>query len=225
MHSPVGGQPSGDRFEAGREAGEEEARLEENTESHPPEESKEDEDDAMDVEEDLFPPSQEAMAVDEPVRATTPPPVPTEAPTTPGPEPVTPSRRLSRLSRARQSLGAHTTPAAIELDAEIQPSPTPSPPPATPKAAPRTPAAQTPHEEPEESEEEIEEPIAGPSTVPVTPSRRLSRAHRERTPAQVLAEPAAKIADVGEAEYGKYYEALVRTLKINVVDRGLSRLR
>jgi hypothetical protein len=65
---------------------------------------------------------------------------------------------------------------------------------------------------------------AGPSH---TPGRRLSRAHRghrERTPAEVLAEPAVKILDVGEAEYGKYYEALVRTLRINVVDRGLSRL-
>lgn len=59
---------------------------------------------------------------------------------------------------------------------------------------------------------------------PVTP-RRVSRAVTPaRTPAEVLAEPAVPVTDAEEAQYGKYYEALVRTLRINAIDRGLSRL-
>lgn len=64
------------------------------------------------------------------------------------------------------------------------------------------------------------------SVPPVTP-RRASRGRvvtPGRTPAQVVAEPAVPVTDAEEAQFGKYYEALVRTLKINAIDRGLSRL-
>lgn len=157
---------------------------------------------AMDVEEGDNRQPQAAPATSTPTHVpaaqlVTPPPVSVaSAPPLPPMPPSTPGRRAPRASIAR------------------------------PIHAPRTPS-------PERERDPNPYPEAGPSATtsaaavpPVTP-RRQSRARERtpaRTPAEVLAVPAVPIADADDAGYGKYYEALVRTLRINAVDRGLGRL-
>lgn len=112
----------------------------------------------------------------------------------------------------------------VEMDVEVQPPPqtppperAPSQPAVTPGRTPRAPRASYHPADPLSPDD--------PSEVTRTPrtprDRRMSRA---RTPAEVVSEPPVPIRDTDEAEYGKYYEALSRALRINTIDKGLSKL-
>lgn len=151
--------------------------------------------------------------------------------------PMTPTgRRKSRRQTRDPELLAEEAAAATQGDELGEPQPVPVSP--EDEKTDLTEASQHPPETParkrqrkshgdigaEPEEAEVEQPTTAP---PVTP-RRASRGRAvtpARTPAEVLAEPPVPIADAEEAQFGKYYEALVRTLKINAIDRGLRRLR
>lgn len=115
----------------------------------------------------------------------------------------------------------------VGMDVDVHPPPgTPpmqascalSQPAVTPGRTPRAPRASYHPTDPLSPDD----PSESTPRTPRTPrDRRLSRA---RTPAEVISEPPVPIRDTDEAEYGKYYETLCRALRINTIDKGLSKL-
>ncbi|EJT45263.1 hypothetical protein A1Q1_06401 [Trichosporon asahii var. asahii CBS 2479] len=112
----------------------------------------------------------------------------------------------------------------VEEDVEVHAPPhtpppqrAPSQPAVTPGRTPRAPRASYHPADPLSPDDPSES-----TRTPRTPrDRRMSRA---RTPAEVVSEPPVPIRDTDEAEYGKYYETLSRALRINTIDKGLSKL-